>query len=268
MSARVAVATFAPTLGDLEANVQASTELVVAARQGGADIIVLPELCLSGYMFESIDEVEATAVTTDHPVFESWSQSLGGRPGLVVGSFAERMPDGTFCISAAAVNSNGIVAVYRKAHLWNREKQFFREGNDPAPVVTTPWGRVGILICYDLEFFEMPRALAMRGADMLAVPTNWSLDLGGDGSEPTQISIARATASLNHVYVACCDRTGIERGEIFAGGSALVDSRGGLVARRGIPGIEFTDFDLYQARHRRISLVNDVFEDRRPELYV
>ena len=265
--ARVAVATFAPTLGDVDANTRASTELIRRARTQGADVIVLPELCLSGYAFESREEVDAVAITPEHAVFSHWSTALDGRPGIVIGGFAERIPDGTFCISAAVVDENGVIAVYRKTHLWNRELLFFTPGNEVAPIVETAWGRVGVLVCYDLEFPEMPRSLTMRGADLIVVPTNWSRALSGDASDPAQVMVARAAARLNHVYVACCDRVGEERGQEFAGGSALIALDGSTLARQRSAGIAVAEMDLRDARMRDISPVNHVFGDRRPELY-
>ncbi|MGO4690170.1 nitrilase-related carbon-nitrogen hydrolase [Glaciibacter sp. 2TAF33] len=267
MSARVAVATFDPVFGDLNANARRATDLIRRARGRGADIVVLPELCLSGYMFDSKDEVDTLAITLDHAVFSALSEALGDRPGIVIAGFAERMPNGTFCISAAIIDMDGIVGVYRKSHLWNREKRFFTPGDDAPPIIATPWGRVGVLICYDLEFPEMSRSIAMRGADLIAVPTNWSRDLSGPAAQPAQVMVARATARLNHVYVACSDRTGLERNQEFASGSALIDTQGRVLARRRKPGIAIAEMDLPEARRRESSPVNHVFADRRPELY-
>lgn len=264
--AQVAVVQLSPQILDVDANVELTVRAVGAARERGADIVVLPELCLSGYMFDTMDEVDSCAVTTEHPVFARWAQALAGSAGLVVGGFAERSGSAVY-ISAAMVTAAGVQAVYRKTHLWNREKRFFAEGTDAPPIVDTDFGRVGVLICYDLEFPEMARSLAMRGADLIAVPTNWALDARPYGDEPPQVMLARAAARTNHVYVACADRAGRERDQEFTGGSAVVDTAGWVLERPDNAGFALASLTLTTARDRQISGVNHVFGDRRPELY-
>lgn len=264
--ARVAVVQLNPRLLDFDANVEMSVGAIEHARSQGADIIVLPELCLSGYMFDTTDEVRSCAITPDHPVFARWAQALAGSPGLVVGGFAERSgPD--LHISAAMVSSDGVQAVYRKTHLWNREKRFFTAGSERPPIVDTAFGRVGVLICYDLEFPEMARSLAMRGADLITVPTNWALDARPYGDEPPQVMLARAAARANHVHIACTDRCGRERDQDFTGGSAVIDTAGWVLETPDATGLAIAALDLTTARDRQISGVNHVFGDRRPELY-
>ncbi|MGW0175849.1 nitrilase-related carbon-nitrogen hydrolase [Rhodococcus sp. NPDC003322] len=263
---QVAVMQTAPRILDFEANVDITVGAIESARERGADVVVLPELCLSGYMFDTVDEAGSCAITPEHPVFARWARALAGSPGLVVGGFAERSgPD--LHISAAMVDATGIRAVYRKTHLWNREKRFFTAGTEAPPVLETDFGRVGVLICYDLEFPEMARSLAMRGADLIAVPTNWALETRPYGDEPPQVMLARAAARANHVHVACADRSGHERGQEFTGGSAVIDTAGWV---RGTPddtGLALAPLSLTAARERQISGVNHVFGDRRPELY-
>lgn len=264
--AHVVVAQLDPRLLDFDANAEMTSTAIASARSGGADIIVLPELCLSGYMFETVDEARSCAVTPTHPIFSEWAHALGGSSGLVVGGFAERSgPD--LYISAAMVSAQGIRAVYRKTHLWNREKRFFTPGSDAPPVVDTAFGRVGALICYDLEFPEMARSLAMRDADLIAVPTNWALDPRPYGDEPPQVMLARAAARANHVHVACADRSGVERDQEFTGGSAIIDTAGWVLDLPDADGVVHATLTLSSARDRQISDVNHVFGDRRPELY-
>lgn len=264
--AQVAVMQVAPRMLDLDANVELTVSAVKTARERGADIVVLPELSLSGYMFETMDEVYSCAVTAEHPVFTRWAQALEGSPGLVVGGFAERSGDDVH-ISAAMVSATGVQAVYRKTHLWNREKRFFTAGVKAPPIVDTGFGRVGVLICYDLEFPEMARSLAIRGADLIAVPTNWALDARPYGDEPPQVMLARAAARTNHIYIACADRSGRERDQDFTGGSAVIDTAGWVVERPDAAGLALASLSLSTARERQISSVNHVFGDRRPELY-
>ena len=99
-------------------------------------------------------------------------------------------------------------------------------------------GRVGVAICYDLEFPEVTRHLALRGADLVAVPTNWPLVPRPDGEHPPEVVIAMAAARVNRVAIACCDRTGTERGVQWTAGATIVGVDGWVLAdrRRRRPG--------------------------------
>ena len=91
----------------------------------------------------------------------------------VVAGFCELGEDGRLYNSAAVVSGDAVLAVYRKAHLWDAEKLVFTPGGGPPPVVDLPFGRVGLMICYDLEFPEWVRLAALGGADLIAAPVNW-----------------------------------------------------------------------------------------------
>lgn len=263
---RVVCAQLAPEIGDLEHNRRMSVAAVQAAARAGADVIVLPELVTSGYCFSTADEAAQIAIDPGHPVFGEWARAGGG--AVVFGGFAERGPDGTVYNSAAAVDGDGVLAVYRKTHLWDGEKRLFTPGDQLPPVLDTAVGRLGFLICYDLEFPEMTRSLALRGADLIAVPTNWPLVDRPAGEHPPEVGIAMAAARVNRVYIACCDRTGTERGQEWTQGTAIVDAAGWVLTDpiEG-PGSVSVDVDLSLARDKRISPNNDVFDDRRPALY-
>ena len=221
--------------------------------------MVLPELATSGYVFESTDEARACAITPDHPVFAAWAGHLArGGSRLVVGGFAERGTDGNLYNSAAAVTADGVVAVYRKTHLWDREKLWFQAGDDRPPVIAIDGARVGVAICYDLEFPEVTRHLALRGADLVAVPTNWPLVPRPDGEHPPEVVIAMAAARVNRVAIACCDRTGTERGVEWTAGTSIVGVDGWVLATAGDDGRATADIDLSTARDKRLT------EQRRP----
>lgn len=257
----------APRLLDLDANATLSTAAVRDAVAEDADVIVLPELVTSGYMMESDDEVRTVAISRDDAILQSWSEAVRGTQSVVVGGFAERGDDGVIYNSAAVVDASGVLAVYRKTHLWNREKRIFQPGDQPPPVVDTAHGRLGILVCYDLEIPEVPRMLALAGADLLVAPTNWGRIELPVGVEPPQLMMARAAARANHVFVAVCDRTGDERGQQWTGGSAVLDAEGWILARPDADGVVRADIDPLLARDRDLSEVNHLFDDRRPELY-
>ncbi|MDX6742299.1 nitrilase-related carbon-nitrogen hydrolase [Actinocorallia sp. A-T 12471] len=265
--ARIAVCQTEPVLLDLAANVAATAAVVRDCVGRGADVIVLPELATCGYMFETVEEARAAAVGLDHEVFRVWRAALGSGDGVLVAGFAEAGADGRLYNSAVVLDRTGIRTVYRKTHLWHREKRFFTPGDLPPAVVETPHGRIGVLICYDLEFPEMPRTLALAGADLVAAPTNWSRAEIRTGSEPPQILMARAAARASHVYVAACDRRGVERGQEFTGGSVIIDPEGWPLATPTSDHIALADVTLPTARTRTLTPLNDLFTDRRPTLY-
>ena len=121
--------------------------------------------------------------------------------------------------------------MYRKTHLWGTEKGVFTAGSDPAPVVATRIGTLGAMICYDLEFPEMVRDVALRGAQIVVAPSNWPAIRTVPGERPPEVTKAQAGASVNRVFVVVADRVGAERGVDWIGGSVVCDVDGYLVAR-------------------------------------
>jgi predicted amidohydrolase len=263
---RVVCQQLAPVLGDLPAGRELTTDAIAEAVAAGGELILLPELATCGYMFETAEEAAQCAITLDDQVFASWAAALGkGR--VAIGGFCERGQDGRVYNSAAVVDASGVLRVYRKVHLWDREKLWFAPGNEPPRVFETPVGRVGVLICYDLEFPEMPRLLALAGAQLIAVPTNWPLLEEPLDGRPPELLVARAAARVNRVFVACCDRTGTERGQRWTQGTAMIDERGELLARQEASGPAIADLELARAETKALSALADVLADRRPELY-
>jgi predicted amidohydrolase len=257
----------APKIADLASNVALSVTTVRDSVSAGARVIVMPELALSGYMLTDTAEARTVAITSEHPVFTEWSRLVRPVDGVVIGGFTEQGDDGLVYNSAAIVDGTGVLAVYRKTHLWDKEKLIFTPGAVTAPVVDTPVGRIGILICYDLEFPEMTRSLALRGAELIVVPTNWPREVVPVGERVEEITKAMAAANTNHVAIACCDRAGLERGQEWNEMGTIVDEMGWVVASADENGITTADLDLTLARDKTVTPLCDSFGDRRPELY-
>ena len=134
-------------------------------------------------------------------------------------------------VVAVAQLASGTRAVYRKAHLWDAEKRIFTPGDCAPAVVELPFGRIGLMICYDLEFPEWVRLAALSGADLIAVPVNWTA-LGSPappGERSGEVVLAQAAASSNGVFIAVADRCGTERGVDWLG-----DSVGGPGSSSGV----------------------------------
>lgn len=263
---RVTAVQLAPVVGDLVGNVDRAADAVARAVADGAELVVLPELTTSGYVFESPEEARSLGLTPDDEVFGRFSAAAGG--AVVVLGFAELGDDGHLYNSAALLDGSGVRAVYRKVHLWDREKLVFRPGDARPPVVETALGRIGIMICFDLEFPEWPRIAALGGADLLAVPTNWPLVPVPEGERAPEVQIAIATARMNKMAIVCADRVGVERGVDWTGGTSIVTAEGALVARVGpVAGSVSADIDLLDSRDKRQAEHVDLLGDRRPDLY-
>lgn len=256
----------APETANLAANRDLTHHAIEQSIRDGAQIVILPELVTSGYSFDSRAEAESVAITPDHQIFVDWA-ALAARGTIVIGGFCESRPEGGVYNSAAVVDGTGVVAVYRKLHLWDTEKNFFTAGSSAPPVLETPFGRIGVVICYDLEFPELTRSLALRGTDLLAVPTNWPLVYRPSGERPPEVQIAIAAARVNRMSIACSDRVGIERGQEWTGGTAIINESGWVVSTAEQGPIAAADIDLSLARDKQLTALAHAFGDRRPEFY-
>jgi 5-aminopentanamidase len=262
---RIVCRQLAPRVGELGPNCERSVQAVSDAVAHGAEVVVLPELVTSGYVFESHEEAASMAITRDHELFGFWADAADR--AVVVGGFCEEGSDGLLYNSAALVDRSGVLAVYRKVHLWDREKVVFEPGGEPPPVIETAVGRIGVLICYDLEFPEMTRMLALASAELVTVPTNWPLVERPAGEWPPEVVMAMAAARTNRIFIACCDRTGTERGQEWTAGTSVVDASGWVVATADEHGVALADIDLAETRSKRLTELADRFDDRRPDLY-
>ena len=267
---RVASCQVAPDVERPDQNAELARAAIAGAVDAGAQIVVLPELVNSGYVFSSIEEARAVAITPDGELLAAWAREAARAEAVVVGGFCELGADGRLHNSSALVDGDGVRAVYRKLHLWGEEPRWFAPGDRPAPVIETRHGRIGLAVCYDVEFPELTRGLALAGADLIALPANWPRDPCPDGERPILHSLAKMTAYLSKVYVVVCDRCGTERGLEFEGGSVIAGPdgwlRAGPVAGRG-PETLVADCDLAGAREKRSGEHNDAFADRRPAYY-
>lgn len=266
----VACCQVAPRIGELEYNRALVERVVRQAAQRGARVVVLPELVQSGYLFRDRAEAQALAETPDGPSLRLWISLAAELDIVLVAGFCEQRDDGTLANSAALVDAGGLRALYRKAHLWDGEKAIFSPGDAAPPVVDTAFGRIAVMICYDLEFPEWVRLPALAGAELLCAPVNWPRGPRPAGERPAEVVRVQANAAVNRMTIAACDRHGHERGVDWVEGSVLVDADGYPLAGPAGEGGEqllLASLDLEAARDKRISGHNDVQGDRRPELY-
>lgn len=271
---RIAVAQYEPRVGDVEGNREAAVRWARDAGRQGAQLIVLPELASSGYVFEEEEEAQRTAEDADAGPLVSDLTAVSRDTGSYIVAGLNERGSGVRHNSAVLVGPEGRLATYRKLHLFNDEKSWFEAGDD-LPIVDLPFGRVGMIICFDLWFPEPARALALAGAEVIAVPTNWVASFKrtvyDDRGYCQGDYVAMATAAQNAVVMACADRIGTERGTQFLGASIIVGVDGwpaaGPASRDGEE-LLLADVDLDEVERARTRTPrNHLLGDRRPDAY-
>lgn len=271
---RVAAAQTSPEIGATERNLEEVLEYLGEASSEGAGLVVFPECALSGYVVEDPGELALLAEPMDGPVIQRLAEACGRRRVYAVVGFLERGSDGIYN-AALVAGPGGVLGRYRKAHLPGLGlDRFVSPGNTPFAVYETEVGRVGVSICYDVRFPEVARVLALRGADIVAIPSNWPTVEGVAPPSSIPEVLTRARALENRVFLAVADRVGVERGWGFIGRSQLVNALGAVVAEAGPRSTEiiYADFDLAVARQKDFVYIPDRFEthwfrDRRTDLY-
>ena len=271
---RIAVAQYEPHIGDLSGNRAAGVAQVTTAAERGAQLVVLPELASSGYVFSGDEEAGRLAEDADTGDSVAALVDACRRLGVYVVAGLAEAGAGCRHNSAVVLGPEGRLATYRKLHLFYDEQSWFRPGNELV-VVDLPFARVGVAICYDLWFPEVARALALRGAEVIAVPTNWVSSfrrrLHDEHGYCQGDIMAMAAAAANGTAVACADRVGEERGVTFLGASIIVGPDGWPLAGPASPDRDellVADVDLANVeRSRWRTPRNHLLRDRRPALY-
>ncbi len=250
----------APALGDREATI-AKIERLLDGKQL-PKVLVLPELCNSGYNFASPEQArELAEPVTDSPFLDF----LGGicrESGSFIVTGLNELDGDRLYNTAVLLGPEGVVGKYRKMHLFLNEKDIFTPGDAGLPVFDLGFCRVGMLICFDWIFPEVWRILALKGADIICHSSN--LVLPGLAQKGTSVH-----ALINGYYIALANRNGKEGELTFTGLSQVGDPRGEILA--AVDAVAETmlaapvDIDL--ARDKIITTRNDRLADRRPEEY-
>lgn len=229
----VACLQFSPVLGSVEENLEATVGLVEEAAAAGSELLVLPELALSGYGFRNREHAAELA----EPIpggrgIRVWRDLARQRRVWLVGGLAEAAPDGLYDSSVLIDRQGEVRSVYRKMHLWSRENLWFDRGQAIGDVVELPFGRLSMAICFDLWIPELFRRYGAEAADIVCMPSNWSATRELTGSDrPIVDHLAIALAHVNAIYIAAADRGGAEAGRDFLGASMIVSPRGDVLAR-------------------------------------
>jgi predicted amidohydrolase len=256
-------------LEETDRNLDRMVERLRETSAKGAKLTVFPECALSGYSFENLAEARPFAQPIPGPASETIRGACAELGCYAIFGLLERDGDKVFN-AAALVGPAGVIGSYRKVHLpYLGIDMFTSYGDRPFAVHSAGELKVGMNICYDAAFPEASRSLALLGADLIALPTNWP-----PGSECTAASIINARAIENAVYFIAVNRVGTERGFEFIGRSKISDPSGQTMAEARGMGEEilYADIDVTKSRRKHIIRVPDKHEldrlaDRRPEMY-
>lgn len=262
-------------LADVDRNLARMRDVVAETARQGARLTVFPECALPGYCFESLDEARPYAQCVPGPATESLTELCRKLDVFVVFGLLEQDAAGAKLYNACTlVGPSGLIGNYRKVHLPYLGIDRFTTPGDGFRVheiSTASAGdvRVGMHICYDGAFPEAGRVMALDGADLLVLPTNWP-----PGSECTSRYVINSRAMENNVYFAAVNRVGVERGFRFIGGSKICDPSGDELASapHTEEAILYAEVDPARARRKHIIRVpgkHEIsrFADRRPQAY-
>jgi N-carbamoylputrescine amidase len=268
---RTAVLQFPSNPGNREENMGRSLHYLEKAAEQGVKLAVLPELCQSGYDL-SPELAAQLAESIEGESVEQWKRLAHSRNMYIVGGLCEK-EDGLIYNSAVLIGPEGHIGTYRKAHLFYHEKEVFSPGNTGFPVFDLGWGKISMLICYDLRFPEALRMASLRGAEIICVPTAWVTPSGlqyDDRGYSMQAYCTMAHASMNRIYIACADTCGVYQHTQFLGGSLIAGPSGWPIAGPASvdePEILIGDLDMMQARIKSHNPMNNLFNDRRTDIY-
>lgn len=257
-------------LGDVAHNRTIIRARLREAADRGARLVVFPECALCGYAFRSRAEAVPHAELLPGPTTQALVADCRELHVFAAFGLLERGPNGELYNACALVGPDGLVAVYRKAHLpFLGVDRFTTPGDTPFAVHDLGGLRVGMLICYDDSFPEAARCLNLLGADLVLLPTNWP-----SGAAGTAKFLVPARALENHVYYAAVNRVGEEGGFRFIGRSKIVGPDGETLAaaEHDKAALLEATIDPAAARAKHLVRIPGTYElhrlaDRRPDLY-
>jgi len=258
---------FRPEFGKPKENIRRISRLI---KDKSFDLLVLPELANSGYLFSSIEELEKTSEEIpDGPFCKALMKMCADKNAYIVSGICEKYQN-KFYNSAILVRPDGKIITYRKIHLYYDEKLWFEPGNiflQAQEITSDSFGTVniGMMICYDWIYPETARTLAMKGAQIICHPSNLVM--------PYCQSAMYARAIENHVFTITANRIGSEANKnknlMFTGGSVIVSPFGEYLGRAPAEEEEcfIVDIDPSAALDKNINPQNNLFDDRREEFY-
>jgi 5-aminopentanamidase len=258
-----------PKIGKKEQNIENMVNHIHSAALKKAQLIIFPECALTGYCFNSLEEAVPVMESIPGPSTDQISSVCKKLGVFVVFGMLERDGDKFFNV-AVFIGPQGFIGKHRKLHLpYLGIDRFLNHGNLPISVHQTEIGNIGLGVCYDCNFPEHSRGLAILGADMIILPTNWP-----EGTEVVPEFIIPARAIENQVFYVAVNRAGEENGFKFIGQSKIMHCYGiPLAACKPFEAdIMYAEIEPELSRMKKLEFRPgefeiDVLNDRRPEFY-
>jgi predicted amidohydrolase len=268
---RIGLGQLAPRLGALDANVEKHHAWIADARSKGVELLVFPELGLTGYLLQDLNA--EVAIRRDDPRLAELASDAQGMTTIV--GFVERSDDEQLYIAAALLEGGAVKYVYRKSYLPNYglfdERRFFGAGTQLRAIDSSLGVRLGLCICEDFWHLPVPYVLALDGAQILINISSSpgrdvaATDENGLGTATSWRTLMRAYAQLTTSYVVFVNRVGVEEAVTFWGGSQVIDPAGDVVCEAPLidEGLHVVEIDLDNVRRERTAL--PLLRDERPE---
>ena len=257
----VATLQHVPVPGDIAAALQRINNSASEAAANGCNLMVVPECSVTGYN-QPLGDMQKSALTADGQTVQAIAEICRKHRIAIAYGFAEKDGDRYYnCVQISDATGNTI-AHYRKTHLWgDLDRTLFSAGNDNSPVVNIDGWQVGILICYDVEFPENVRTLALAGAELIVVPTGL-MQPWRDVAE----RVVPVRAYENQLYIAYCNYCDAEDNIIYEGRSCIVGPDGTDLDRaEKKPTLLSATLTKEAIKNNREAL--PYHRDRRPDLY-
>jgi len=260
---KIGIVQFNPVRGNIDINIKRAFEII--EKHNKADIYIFPELFLSGYIFESIQEVKNLSIKQDDSRFNTILKFTEDRKIAISGGYIEN-ESGRFFNSAFFIGDGKFLLNYRKIHLFDEEKAFFTPSSSGFKVIEYKSTKFGLMICFDWVFPEAARTLTLKGAQVILHPANLVLPYCQDAM------ITRAIE--NKVYIVTANRVGVEKSKNkvlkFTGHSQIVNPLGKRLVKfsKNKEMIKIIEIDPSISNNKFITPNNNLILDRRPDQYV
>lgn len=255
---------FHPRFGEVDYNRTRTLDLI--HQRADADLLVLPELCTTGYLFEDKTELERLAeFIPEGKSTKAWIKIAKETNTYLVAGLCEKTKEGKFYNSSVLIGPEGYIDTYRKIHLFNTEKDFFSPGNGPFKIYDIGITRLGMIICFDWAFPELTRILALHGAEIICHPSNLVLSFA------QKAMLARSIE--NRVFTITANRIGEDIRPSsklsFTGESQVTSPKMEVLSKASVNQEEVgvVEIDSSLAQNKMITANNHIFLDRRVELY-
>ncbi len=249
---------YSPVIGAKEENLETVRELL---RGVSGDLFVLPEMGMTGYPDATKERLVEHSEKLDGFLVTELTKIAKDKNACLVVGLPEIGEDNKIYNTTVVVGPDGLIASHQKSHLFMEEKKNFTSGNTPPTVFEWKGDKIGVGVCYDYMFPEFWRKMALQGVRLFCNTANFVSDYG--------FPMMRARSIENGVFSITTNRTGMDGEQMYKGGSEIVDNRGHVLAKANDfeEEVEVVDVDLSDADDKVWNKINDLFKDRREDLY-